>query len=252
MKINKRTYVISILVVFLLCSASESFAGKKPEKKSSAEQSKVADAGSFGIYVDGRRVATETFRIEQAEALSVISSEFKTDSGEKVHQTSELRIASNGELRRYAWSEKSPGKGQIVVETSGGFLVENITPDPPEKPQSITLILTPAAAVLDDYVFSHREVLLWRYMAQACGSTITSECTLPRTQFGVLVPRQHTSAIVVAEYKGKEKVQIKGTERKLDHFNLIFEGEEWICYLDENMKLVEIIIPTERTEVIRD
>lgn len=251
MRTLKTGYVIIALAVLLFCSVS-AYAGKKQPKNSSAAQSKVADAGSFGIYVDGKRVATETFRIEQSGTVSIVSSEFRTDTGEKVHQTAELRISPSGELRHYSWSEKSPGKGQLVVELSGEFLVENITPDPPDKPQSITLILAPTAAVLDDYMFSHREVLLWRYMAQACGSTITSECTLPRSQFGVLVPRQHTSAVVVAEYKGKEKVQIKGSERSLDHFNLIFEGDEWICYMDENMKLVKIVIPSERTEVLRD
>lgn len=243
---------LRFFAIVLLFSAPVSLAAKKPDKSSSKTQTKVVDAGSFGIYVNNTRVATETFKIEQSNGFSTVTSEFRTETGQKVIQDAELRIAANGDFRHYTWNEKQPGKGQLTVEDSGGFLVENISPDPPEKAQSITLLLTPATAVLDDYMFSHREILLWRYMAQSCGSTITSECTMPKTQFGALVPRQHTSAVVSAEYAGKQKVSVKGIERSLDRFTLVFDGEEWVCFLDENVKLVKIVIPSEGTEVVRD
>ncbi len=252
MHVLRTKSTIALIVVFVVCSASICFAGKKSPQNSSKAQTKVVDSGSFGIYVQQKRVATETFRIEQSNSFSVVQSEFKTDAGEKVAQSAELRVAPNGDFRHYSWSEKNPGKGQLVVDISGEFLVESITPDEPEKPQTITLLLTPATAVLDDYMFSHREILIWRYMAQSCGSTITSDCTMPRTQFGALVPRQHTSAVITAEYKGKEKATIRGVEKTLDCFSLVFEGDEWTCFLDENMKLVKIVIPSESTEVIRD
>lgn len=251
---NSRTMRTTFIVAAIVAlSFSICFAGKKKaESKAEKASSKIADAGSFGIYINGKRVATEKFRIEQSENGGIATSELTTDQGENVRQTAELQIAPNGDLQRYTWRESSPEKSQLVAEPSEEFVVLNITPAPPEKPSLMTLMLSTSAPVLDDYFFSQREILIWRYMAQACGSTITSNCTLPKTQFGVLVPRQHTSATVSTEYKGKEKVTVKGSERTLDHFIINFEGIEWDCYLDENMKLVIIEIPTDKTEVVRD
>lgn len=234
-------------------SVSPGFAGKKKETKPTTEQNKIVDSGSFGIFVNGNRIATETFKIEQSESASVVSSEFKTDVGvEKVRQTAELRMAPNGNLRQYDWREYSPGKGQMTVEPSGEFLMERIVPELPEKPSAVPLLVSLSTAVLDDYFFSHREVLIWRYMAQNCGATIQAECTMPKAQFGVLVPRQHTTASASLEYRGKEKVMVKGAEKTLDHFSINLEGDEWAVYLDENLKVVKIVIPADKTEVVRD
>ncbi len=247
--VKRAIFLFCVVFVFLVYTAS---AGKKKENASGAERAKLADSGSFGIYVDGKRVATETFRIEQSDAGGVATSEFTTDFGTKVHQSAELRIASNGDLRRYEWHESAPGKSSIVVEPSEEFLLEHITPDPPDKPTVVTVLLPTSSPVLDDYFYSHREILIWRYLAQSCGQAITSDCSLPKTQFGVLVPRQRTSATLSAEYSGKQKVTVKGTERVLDRFIIDFEGDQWACYLDEKMRLIKVEVPSDRTEVIRD
>lgn len=240
-----------VLAAVVTLSVSLSFAGKKQETKAAKEQAKLVDSGSFGIFVNGSRVATETFKIEQGESASIVSSEFKTEEG-KVRQTAELRLAQNGDLRQYSWQEHSPGKGQMTVEPSGEFLMEHIVPEPPEKPSDVPLLVSLSTAVLDDYFFSHREVLIWRYMAQNCGATIQNECTMSKVKFGVLVPRQHTTASASVEYRGKERVMVKGAEKTLDHFALNMEGDEWAVYLDENLKIVKIVIPADKTEVVRD
>ncbi len=251
---NKSKFVgtACVLIALFALSSLPCFAGKKKDKAPAAGQTTLADAGSFGIYVDGKRVATETFRIEQNQNGGIAKSELATDHGDKLRQSAEMRIAPNGDLMRYEWRELAPGKSSILVEPTSEFITEHITPDPPEKPAVVSVLLPVSAPVIDDYFFSHREILIWRYMAQSCGGTITSECTLPKTQFGVLVPRQRTSATLSAEYLGKQKVNIKGTERLLDRFTINFEGDEWACYLDEKMKLIKIDIPSDKTEVIRE
>lgn len=241
----------SIVILFVVLCSTVTFAGKKPEKNSTGGGN-LADSGSFGVYVNGQRVASEVFRIEQSQAGAVVKSDFKTEVGNKIRQSAELSISANGDLKRYSWRESAPGKGEIVVEPSGEFLIEHVTPDPPEKPSMTTFLLSVSAPVLDDYMFSHRQILIWRYMAQSCGSVVKSGCEMPKTQFGAFVPRQHSSASLTAEYRGKEKVQLKDTERLLDRFDLTLEGDEWNCYLDENMKLVKVVIPAEKVEVLRD
>jgi hypothetical protein len=59
---------------------------------------------------------------------------------------------------------------------------------------------------------------------------------------------------VTLEPVGKEKVQVRGTDRELARFNLKFEGGEWAMWLDDqdHYKVVKISIPSEKTEVVRD
>ncbi len=253
MRISRNIRSGCMVVTLVAACVSVGFAGKKQEPKTAKEQTKIVDSGSFGIFVNGQRVATETFKIEQGESGSIVSSEFKTDGGkENARQTAELRMDPNGDLRKYSWREESPGKGQTTVEPAGEFVIERIVPDAPEKPVEVPLLVSISSSVLDDYFFSQREVLIWRYMAQNCGATIHSECSMPKVPFGVLVPRQRTTASASVEYRGKEKVVVKGSETTLDRFNLNVEGDEWAVYLDENFKMLKIVIPAEKTEVVRD
>jgi hypothetical protein len=254
MNIGKAMLRTSLIAVFVALSFSLAFAGKKKEERvSTKEQSRIVDSGSFGVFVNGSRVATETFKIEQRESESLINSEFSTDGeGVRVRQSAELRMAPNGDLRRYSWREQSPGKEQLTVEPSSEFLIEHIIPDPPDKPSNVPLLVSSSTAVLDDYFFSHREALIWRYMAQNCGATIHSDCTMAKVQFGAIVPQERSTASVSVEYQGKEKVIVKGAEETLDRFNLDVEGDLWVVYLDTNMKMIKIVIPSDKTEVIRD
>ncbi|HYH00687.1 MAG TPA: hypothetical protein VD837_16260 [Terriglobales bacterium] len=235
------------LLAAVCLSLSMVATAKKPEK------ARVVDSGSFGIFVNGRRVATEKFQIEQRSDASVATSEFKAeDSSGKMAQKAELQIASNGDLRRYTWRELDPGKAQEIVEPADQFLVEHIIPNPPDKPQDHPFLLPISTMVLDDYFFSHRQILAWRYLAQACGGTSAAGCKMTKTQFGVIIPRQRSSALVTLEYAGKENVTLRGVNRELDRFNLTAEGEQWALYLDENLKVLRISIPAENTEVLRD
>jgi hypothetical protein len=253
MNVGKTTLRVFSVAVIIALSVSVGFGKKKGESKAANNQNKIVDSGSFGIFVNGSRVATETFKIEQGLSESVVSSEFATEGGaEKVKQTAELRMAPNGDLRHYSWRQQSPGKGEVTVEPSSEFLIEHITPDPPEKPSNVPLLVSSSTAVLDDYFFSHREVLIWRYMAQNCGATIHSDCTMAKIQFGAIVPQQHSTASISVEYQGKEKVIVKGAEQTLDRFNLNMEGDEWAVYLDPSLKVLKIVIPSDKTEVVRD
>jgi hypothetical protein len=73
------------------------------------ETGKSVDSGAFGIFINGRRMATETFSITQTGSGSVITSQFKTDAGvDKAEQNSELQISPTGELKKYEWKELTP------------------------------------------------------------------------------------------------------------------------------------------------
>ncbi|HZC22771.1 MAG TPA: hypothetical protein VE866_05480, partial [Candidatus Binatia bacterium] len=50
---------------------------KDKDKKEKPAAAQTVDSGSFGIFVRGQRVATETFSIQQQNGASSIKSQFK-------------------------------------------------------------------------------------------------------------------------------------------------------------------------------
>jgi hypothetical protein len=234
---------VVILVALLSTVVAASNAPDKPH---------TVDSGTFAILVNGQRVGTETFHIEQGPAVSTASSEFKAASGDKASQKAELQITASGDLLRYEWREMSPGKSHILVEPTDQFILEHIVPNPPARPIDQPFLLPASTMILDDYFFSHREILLWRYLAAACAGNL-QKCQPGRTSFGVLVPSQHVPEMAVMEFAGTEKVQTGPGEHLLSRFNLkVGDDPEWTLYMDENLKLVRIVIAAEKTEVVRE
>lgn len=242
------------LVIGALCLSLFPLAISSTDKgKEAAGQ--VVDSGTFGVFRNGQRIATETFSIEQNSAGSVATSQFKTETGvDPAVQTSEMQLTGAGELRRYEFKELSPGKAQAVVMPNDNFLIERSTANPQEKQQEQPFLLPASTTVLDDYFFVHREILAWRYLQTGCrhenGQT---QCPVnQKTQFGTLNPHQRSSMLVSMEFAGKDKVAIRGVQRELSHFLLKSDGGEWALWLDDQFKLVRVTVAGENTEVVRD
>lgn len=225
------------------------------DKNKPKEGMKVVDSGSFGIFVNGRRVATETFDIQQGPTGSIAKSQFKTEAGDSPSvQSSVLELTPGGEIVKYEFSEESPGKGEASVVPANEFLTERIKKSPTDKPEEQPFLLPASTSILDDYFFSHREILIWRFLATACKPE-NKELKCPanqRTQFGTLNPHQRTSQAVGLEFTGKDKVNIRGTEQALDKFVLKSEAGDWLLWVDANFKVQRILISSDNTEVVRD
>ena len=215
----------------------------------------MVDSGSLGVFMNGRRIATETFSIQQNANGSVVTSQFKTEEGvDKSAQTSELQLTSSGDIRKYEWKELSPGKAQATVAPSNDYLMEHVTSGPNEKPEDQPFLLPASTSVLDDYVFIHREVLVWRYLATTCKQNKGAvQCPAnQKTQFGAMNPHQRTSLPLSVEFSGRDKVNIRGAEHELNKFILRSEGGDWTMWLDDQFKLQRILIASDNTEVVRD
>src|SRR5690242_18633664 len=239
---SRKAKFVHLLTFSILALGSVTFA-KNPEKTI------AVDAGSFGIFVNGQRIATETFNIQQKPDVSIATSEVKAADGKNT-QRSELQLSPAGDLRRYEWKEIVPGKAQAIVEPSEDFLIERITTEPGTKPQEKPFILPQSTLILDDYFFSHREILLWRYLAQACNNNLAN-CRPQKTQFGVLIPRQQMSAPLTVEYLGSESIPVAGQQRTLNRFKLTSEDSVWNVWMDpESMKVIRIVTGT--IEAVRD
>lgn len=250
MKFKARMHLTTALV---LVSAFATLHAADKKDKAKPVPSQIVDSGSFGVFIKGQRVVTETFKIEQQNGASIIKSQLKEASGADAAQKSELDMTANGELLRYEWSQASGGS--LNVAPSNDFLMEKTTVSGNGKPAEQSFLMPSTTAILDNNFFVHREVLAWRYLGSACKPEAGNlKCQQGPTQFGSLVPQDHTSMSVRMELIGKEKISVHGAERELLRLNLSGEDFEWALWLDDHdqFKLIRVAIPADSTEVVRD
>lgn len=243
--------VASSLMAFAGAGAAGKAADKKDKQKVATNQ--VVDSGSFGVFIKGKRVATETFNIEQQAGNSVIKSQLKDASGgDSASQRSDLEMSPTGELLRYEWSQSSGGSLSVFPDNE--FLKERITASPNAKPAEQAFLLPGVTPILDNNFFIHREVLAWKYLAVAPCKDENGHRHCEPADFGALVPQDRTSMPVRMALVGKEKVTIRGTERELLRLNLHGDQFDWALWVDENdhFKLIRVEIPAENTIVERD
>ena len=217
--------------------------------------SQQVDSGSFGVFVNGQRVATETFSVEKTGEGSTISSQVKAEASSDAGQKSELKISPAGEMLRYEWHDLSASKAELTVAPKDQFLVEHVSTGPSDKPLVQPFLMPSSTMVLDNNSFVQRELLAWRYLGSACkqegGKT---QCPTAAAQFGVLVPQERSSMSVSLQVAGREKVKVKGAERDLLKVVLKQESGDWNLYLDDQdqFKLMRIVVAGNSTEIVRD
>jgi hypothetical protein len=224
------------------------------KKDKDKEKAQAVDSGSFGVFIKGQRVVTETFTIEQQNGISTIKSQLKeTGSADPSAQRSDLEINSNAELVRYEWSQTSGGS--LTVLPNNDFLIEKISVPGAAKPAEQPFLMPTTTMILDNNFFVQREVLVWRYLAADCKPEAGNvKCQGGPAEFGALVPQDRTSMRVRLELVGREKVTIRGAERELMRLNLTSESFVWNLWVDDHdqFKLMRVAIPADSTEVIRD
>ncbi len=238
--------------VLVLACAAVLYAGDKKDKAKPAGPEQV-DSGSFGVFVKGQRVVTETFSVKQENDISVVKSQLKEiGSSASSGQKSEMEMTGSAELLRYEWSD---GNSSLVVTPNNDFLLEKITPSVGAKTAEQPFLMPGTSAILDNNFFVHREILAWRYLKTNCsGESGEFRCRKDPGEYGVLVPQDRTSMKVRLELVGREKVNIRGTERELLRLDLKGEEFSWALWVDDKdkFKLMRVLIPDDNTEVVRD
>ncbi len=230
-------------------------------------ETKVVDAGAFGIYLGGKRIGTETFRIEQRLDYSIATAQLKIDDGKvKAEQSAEMQISPKGELRSYVWRSALPQKEESSVEPQNELLVEHVTPAD-QKKLDVPHVLPVSTVILDDNFFSQREILFFRYLATGCAWKQGQGLMCGPSDYVILVPQQHLSANATMEFVGLEKITVKGVERQLNKVTLTTAAPgrvivlndqkesdpgQWLLWVDDQYKVVKISIPGSNIEVVRD
>ncbi len=231
-------------IIVIIFVASCAVAAKAPSGQ-------VVDSGSFGVYLNGARVATETFKIEQRAEGSIAKSELKAQDG--ATQRSEMELTPQGNIVHYGWEELQPHKEQVTVVPKDEFLSETINLGPNQKTFNVPHLLPHSTPILEDNFFLHREILMWRYLASGCTPKPQGlQCSTAPQQFGVLVPAQHLAEKVTIDFKDREKISLKGKEIECSAFHLHTEDSDWVVFLNDQEKMVRIVASDAGLEVVRD
>lgn len=211
------------------------------------------DSGAFGIFMNTRRVATETFSVQQqSNGNSIITSQIKDDGGTAA-QSSELRLTSAGALVSYEWHELAPNKTTLKVAPDGEFLRQTVIEKPGDKPTEQPFLLPATSAILDNNFFVHREILAWRYLQASCTPEAAGRKCGPG-EFGVLVPQGRSSYHLNIQPIGDEKLKIGGVEQTLLHIDLKGDDGDWSLWLNtkDHYKLMRVTKAGEQVEIVRD
>src|SRR5947209_145848 len=250
-EVKKSICILGMLLMIASAGATDQKNNKEAEKKGS----QVVDSGSFGIFIAGKRIGTENFKIEQGAEVGTISADIKVNDGDsRAEQNSEMQIGRDGTLRSYKWHASVPDKADSVIEAKDQLLIEHLTPAD-QKKQDVPHVLPLSTVILDDNFFSHREVLIWRYLATGCvPHEAPLECDHP-SQFGILVPHQHLAGTVTVQLLGRDKIMVKGVEQELNKIKLDADGVQWLLWVtdpEHGYKVIKMAIPADQVEVIRD
>lgn len=250
-----RRHLVLLAVLCLLVPAAIAKDASRQDSggKIDSKNGKLVDSGTFAVFQNGRRMATETFSIRQFPAYNVTTSEVHAESSQAkgmLEEKSKLTLLPNGSLKHYEMEQTSPIHRTLTVVPSQNILLMHS--DVNGKKKDYPFFLTPADFILDDYFFSSREVLLWRYMATSCKPLPEGEgCTLIRRRYPVLIPQRRTSSEVYIRFKGYDDMPLNGRPQHLRHFEMNPDGPVWNLWLNTEEKLMRISIPAENVEVLR-
>jgi hypothetical protein len=214
----------------------------------------LVDQGSFGIFLNGKRVATETFAIHQLKGGdSMTSAQFKEEGANNPSQRCEMQISSAGALVRYEWHELAPGKSELTLAPNNEFLVERVTENPGEKPKEKPFLMPNTSVILDNNFFVHREILAWKYLASSCPVENGQTKCGPAT-FGAIIPQERDSVRVSIMPVAQEKISLNGSERALLHLSMKVEDAEWDLWLapEDHYKLIKVARTGESIQIVRD
>src|ERR1700727_2364074 len=136
-------------------SAGAYASDKKDNPKPAAV--KMVDSGSFGVFVRGQRVVTESFSVQQDNGVSIVKSHLQeTANSVAAGQRSELQMTGTGELVRY---EGNDAAGSLVVPPKDEFLLEKITTGSSSKPAEQPFLMPNTSAILDNNFFFNAKCL---------------------------------------------------------------------------------------------
>lgn len=211
----------------------------------------TVDSGTFAVIVGGKRVATETFTMQQGANGNSVVSTLEFDNGTtKAQQHAELEVGSNGALHKYTWQELKPGKAKIVTEPQDTFIVVHQKMSDTDAGKDLTHPLDASTtSVVDENFYSHVQVLIWRYMAMDCDAKL--QCRFEERKLPVFVPHEDMTQLFTLSYAGEQPILVKKSMMKVNKFQVKTEAGDMTVWMD-GIKMVKLSLPGSNVEVVRE
>ena len=212
----------------------------------------IVDSGKFSVVVNGQRVATESFTMQQGADGSSVTSRLSFDNGStKAQQESELELTPEGAIRKYTWQEKEPGKARLIAQPQDKtFLVVHAKESEAAAAKDSTHPLDANVTnIVDDNFYSHVQVLLWRYMAMSCANA--QGCQFREQKLPVFVPHQEMAQTFTISFEGADTLRVKGGKAEVGKYRVQTEGGEMHVWM-EGTRLMKLLMPGSAIEVSRE
>lgn len=235
-----RSVVLSVAMMSALLSASDQ---KSPS---------IVDSGQLSVVVNGQKVATENFTMQQGTDGSSVTSRLSFDNGAtKAQQESDLELTPEGGIRKYTWEEKEPGKAKLTAEPQDKtFLVVHMKESEAAAAKDSTHPVDVSVTnIVDDNFYSHVQVLLWRYLAMSCKTT--QSCRFEEQKVPVFVPHQESAQTFTISFEGTDTLRMKNGKVEVGKYRVQTEGGEMHVWM-QGMKLVKLLMPGAAIEVTRE
>ena len=208
-----------------------------------AQTADAGDSGVFQVLADNKRVGIEKFQIKRSTGAWESTAELQIDGpkGEKVSETSTLRLDLQLRPVRYERIQTTPVKGNLVAEFSSTETQLAAVVDGGEPQQEEFELQLDNLAVLDTNFFHHYAFLVRLYDRNKGGAQ----------PFNVFVPQEALPGTISLKLLGNEKVTVGQTAKDLDHFQAVTEELQIDIWARPDGAIERISIPSAKLEVVR-
>lgn len=213
----------------------------KQERSAPALAPFAEDKGRFRVLVDGQPVSTEDFQIARAGSDWTARGTVEiTSGGGAAKLTSSLRLRGDGTPVKYEFTmtaQDGKRSGVDVVFEGGTARTETQTSGSASFSQDF-FYETPRVVVLDNNLYHHYALLARMFDWKSKGAQT----------FQVLIPQDLTPGSVTLEYLGEQPIG----GGKLEALRMKSADLEVFLYVDSNRRLMRLVVPDAKAEVIRE
>ena len=166
---------LALILAVFPCRLRRRARGRQ-ERQAKPRPTQTVDSGSFGIFIKGQRVATETFHIEQIRRQQHHQ---VATQGNGRGRSDQPEIGPGTQFQwRVVALRMEPVLGRFAERVSRQRLPEGEDHDPSAsaKPAEQAFLLPSTTPILDNNFFIHREVLAWKYLAVCSPARTRTAC----------------------------------------------------------------------------
>ena len=197
--------------------------------------------GQLRILVDGQSIGRERYQITRTATEIQARSEVELEvGGQKIRQTSSLRLGADLSPRSYEWKMESPGAAWVRLEFEGAVATLRYPLPDGTEDQRVFEFETPRVALLDNNIF-HHYLLLAEFYDYKAGGVQTVK---------VFIPQALQPGEARLELRGVETLEVDGRPQPVRLLAITTEDNEVLLWVTESGRFVRLRAPLTNAEVV--